>query len=314
MSIESKIKKNIKLAPFTTFKIGGPAEFFIEIKNIVDLVEAVNWAKENNKPIIILAGGSNILINDQGIKGIVIKLSLRDLQVEKNRVKADSGVSLARLIKVMVNNNLTGLEWAVGIPGTIGGAVRGNAGAFGSSISQFVYQVKIYDVDNNSFKEYTKKECKFKYRDSIFKHKTNFIIIQVILKLNKGRLSQVNNLLNNYQQYRLASQPQQSSAGCIFKNLEINILQKQNIKLAKKLKAQRLVRGGKIGAGWFIEQAGLKGKIIGGAKVSEKHANFIINTGQAKAKDVIKLANLIEQQVKDKFNISLNKEIQLLGF
>ncbi len=313
MSVKSKIKKNIKLAPFTSFKIGGPAKYFIEIKNLADLVKSIRWAKTNKQLFTILAGGSNVLISDRGIKGLVIKLSLTDLDIKAGNISCGAGVNLAEVVKLAAKHGLTGLEWASGIPGTVGGAVYGNAGAFGSEMSQTVLTVKAYDVSKNNFISLSDKRCYFNYRDSIFKRNVNLIIIQVTMKLSKRTRSEIKYLTDKYIKYRLNSQPKYPSAGSIFKNLLLNDLIKQNLKLANEIKAKRLVKGGKVASAWFIDQLGLKGKIIGGAKISDQHANFIVNLGKAKAQDVINLINLIKKKVKDKYKIMLEEEIKHLG-
>ncbi len=314
MSIESKIKKNIKLAPLTTFKIGGPAEYFIEIRDLTQLVEAINWAKNKSQPLTILAGGSNVLVSDRGVRGLVIKLSLAKFKIKGEKIESEAGVNMSEMVSSAAENNLAGLEWAGGIPGTVGGAVCGNAGAFGYEMSQIVLTVKAYDISKNNFISLSNKRCYFNYRDSIFKRNVNLIIVQVAMKLSKGKRTEIKYLTDKYIKYRLNSQPKYPSAGSVFKNLYLSDLIKQNLKLANKIKAQRLVKGGKVASAWFIDQLGLKGKIIGGAKISDQHANFIVNMGKAKADDIINLINLIKKEVKDKYKIILEEEIRYLGF
>ncbi len=312
MPINTKIKKNISLAPMTTFKIGGPAEFFIEVKSLKDLVDAIKWAKINNKKLYWLARGSNILISDKGLRGLVIKLSLDKINVGGNKIYCQAGASLIKTSRLAYEHNLTGLEWAAGIPGSIGGAVRGNAGAFGRQMSELVEAVKVYDTAKNKYYHFRKQACGFSYRHSIFKINKNLIIIEIILKLEAGKKSGIKKRLAEFSQHRFDNQPWQASAGCVFKNVEIRYIKKQNPKLADYLVKNNIVKTNKIGAGWLIDQAGLKGKVKGGAKISQKHANFIVNIDQAKAQDVVNLMKIIKKRVKEKFNLILHEEIQYL--
>ncbi len=262
-ALMSCFKRNISLAKYTTFKIGGLAKYFFVAENENDLIKAVKFAKNKKLPFFILGGGSNVLVSDKGFNGLVIKINSEQRTMNSNKIIADAGVKLSDLVKISVENNLTGLEWAIGIPGTIGGAVKVNASAFGKKISEITDKVK----------------------------KINKIILSIELKLKKGNKKESKKLIKEYIKERKKSQPlEYASAGCIFKNTNSYF------------------------AGQLIEKASLKGKQIGQAMVSKKHANFIINLGEAKSKDVIELISLIKKQVKKKFNIDLKEEIQYLGF
>ncbi len=257
-----KIQRNIVLAPYTSFKIGGPAKYFTIIKNNNDLIKAVEFAKSKKLPFFILGGGSNILVSDKGFNGLVILMNNKEIRVDNNLIRADAGAKLSDLVRISIDNNLAGLEWAIGIPGTIGGAVKVNTSAFGSDISELVKNIK----------------------------KKDNIIISVELELKKGNKKTSQEMIKKYSKHRKERQPlEYPSAGCIFKN---PINQK---------------------AGYLIEHSSLKGKQIGQAQVSEKHANFIINLGVAKSKNVKDLIKLIKKTVKKKFDIELEEEIQYLG-
>ena len=314
MSIAKRIKKNINLAEFTTFKIGGRAKFFLEVKSLSDLKSAVKWAKSKSQLIFILAGGSNVLVSDKKINGLVIKLALNKLKVKGEIMFCQAGVYLSQLLKTASQKGLSGPEWAMGIPGTVGGAIRGNAGAFGYQISQSVLKVKVYDILTNKFLILSKAQCHFTYRHSIFKEKKNLIICQIELKFKKAAKEEIQSQLNDYKNYRYRSQPREPSAGCIFQNLTLKQLQQSQPALAKKLETKKIVKAGKIGAGWLIEQSGLKGHRQGGAEISQKHANFIVNTGKTRAGEVIKLINLIKKKVRKKFGVKLKEEIEYFGF
>jgi len=312
--IKKKIIKNKTLAPLTTFKIGGKAKFFVEVRNSKELKSAINWAKTKKEKIIIFSGGSNVLINDSGVDGLVIKMRDISLMIDNNKLICGAGLSLAQAVITATNHNLSGLEWAAGIPGTIGGAVYGNAGAFGKTISETVRYVVAYDIKNNTFLTLNNQQCEFSYRESVFKKINNLIIVNICLALMPGEKNEIKKLVDNYLIYRNNSQPKNFSAGSIFKNLTFDYLQSVNPDLAVQAEKANIVKGNKISTSWVIDKLGLKGKQIGFAKISEKHAGFILNIGQAKARDVIDLINFIKQKAKKKYNIDLNEEIRYLGF
>jgi UDP-N-acetylmuramate dehydrogenase len=292
------VKENISLKDYNTFKIGGKAKYFFVATKKEDLIKAVDVAKKFKLPFFILGRGSNLLISDKGFKGLVVKIqnskaTLRgvasDSKNQKSKIVAEAGTLLSQLLNIAVRNNLTGFEWAVGIPGTLGGAIYGNAGAFGKSIRDNVKEVEVYDIENEKIKILRKKDCHFDYRESIFKKKKNLIIISAKLELKKARKKKIKQRIEEYLDYRIENQPLNfPSIGSIFKN----------------------PKG--FFAGELIEKCGLKGKIIGNVGISRKHANFIVNLGNGKAKDVKKLINLIKKMVKNKFAVTLEKEIQYL--
>jgi UDP-N-acetylmuramate dehydrogenase len=285
------VKRNIPLKNHTAFGIGGSARYFFEAKNKDDLLSVLKTAKRFNLPFFILGGGSNLLVSDKGYKGLVIKILNNKYKILEGKVSAEAGASLGRLVNVSANFGFSGLEWASGIPGTVGGAVFGNAGAFSKSMKDTVKKVEVIDLRTLKFKTYNLKDCRFNYRESVFKRKNNLIIVSVILKLKKGKKPEIRKKIKEYIGCKKASQPlNHLSAGSVFKN------------------------PGKKYAGEMIEACGLKGKTIGKAKISEKHANFIVNLGGASAGNVKKLINLAKKSVKKKFSVSLREEIQFLGF
>ncbi len=312
--IQSKIQQNIPLSPLTTFKIGGSAKFFIEVETKDDLLEALCWAKKNKEKHFILAGGSNVLINDKGVDGLVVKINNDNIAIRGERLECGAGASLINASRLAVNNRLTGIEWAIGIPGAVGGAIRGNAGAYSSSISNAVETVEVFNIKKKKFKQFSNKDCRFAYKESIFKQDSYLLIWQIILKLRKGNFDNINKLINKYLKHREQTQPKLPSAGCAFKNLKINNLRQINANLADDAVEAGIAKGGEIGAGWLIERSGLKGKHIGKAKISLEHANFIVNTGKATAEDVVMLISFIKQQIRTKFGVQLQEEVQYLGF
>lgn len=289
----SGVKKNILLKNYTTFRIGGRARYFFTAKTKDNLISAVIAAKKINLPFFVLGGGSNLLISDKGFKGLVIKILNIKYHILNTKIVAEAGVVLGQLVNASANAGLTGLEWATGIPGTVGGAVFGNVGWPNnkkniSSVIEVVEVLEIKPKSKTKIRNYKSKDCKFGYRDSIFKRRKNLIILSVSLKLKKGNKKKIKKEISEIFKKRKEKIPGGFSAGSVFKNPT------------------------GFSAGQLIEKCGLKGKKIGGAEIPEKHANFIINSGSAKAKDVEKLINLAKKEVKNAFKIKLIEEIQIL--
>jgi len=252
----SNLKKDVSLAPYTTFKIGGKARYFYEAKNSKDLVRAVKAAKKSDMPFFILGGGSNILVSDKGFDGLIVRLQATSYKLQANKIVVDAGVLLSKLVDESVKAGLTGLEWAVGIPGTVGGAVKGNAGSQkgGSSIGDLAESVTLLNPAGQVI-TVDKKWMRFSYRHSRLKDmakEKQLIILSIVLKLEKGDVKKIKQLINERLIGRRQNIPSEPSAGCIFKNPE------------------------KYSAGYLIERCGVKGKKIGRAMISEKHANFIV--------------------------------------
>jgi len=320
-----KILKNISLAPYTTWQIGGRAKYFFMAKTINQLKEAMRWAKQHKIKYFILGGGSNVLFSDRGFNGLVIKITNYKVQITNHKsqlknsplraekfkiINVGVGLSLAQLVNWATKNNLTGLEWAAGIPGTVGGAIRGNAGAFGQDIGQAISKVTIL-FPRGLIEQWSAAKCHFAYRDSIFKSNRQLIILGVELKLKKGRQALIKQQMKKFLEQR-RSQPQQPSAGCVFKNPIITSRQRLNLITQYPDLSNKISPKGLIPAAWLIEQCGLKGRQSGQAQISQRHANFIINLGGAKARDVKKLIALIKKMVYNKFRIKLQEEIEII--
>jgi len=288
----SGIRENVELAPYTTFDIGGSADYFLDIKEEKDLIEAIKVAREFDLPFFILGSGSNLLISDKGFRGLVIKINFSNLETSNLKIKSGAGVSLKELVSTSAKLGFSGLEWAAGIPGTVGGAVRGNAGAFKGSMTDVVEEVEVLDVSVDiKVKNYILKDCEFDYRNSIFKKRKDLIILNATFSFEKGEKRKIKEDIERYLNYREEKHPLGfPSAGSVFKNPE------------------------GFSAGKLIYKCGLKGKKIGQAQVSEKHTNFIINLGGAKALDVIELIDLVKRKVKKEQGVKLEEEIQFLGF
>lgn len=311
------IKENIILASYTTLRVGGPAKFFCEAKNEKEILEALEFAEEKKLPVFVLGGGSNILVSDKGFDGLVIKILNTKYRILDTKIDCGAGCLLSKIVSESVKAGLTGLEWAAGIPGTVGGAVWGNAGAFGYCIAEAVESVKVIDTGALSTGSLavlgmTASGCQFSYRDSIFKENPNLIIFSVLLKLKKGDSVKSQQKVKEILAARKEKQPFYfPSSGSFFKN---PIVKNRKIVEEYKRDTGNKSEKGVIPAGYIIEALGLKGKKIGGAQVSDKHANFIMNTGKAKAEDFIILAAIIKTRVRNKFGIQLKEEVQMVGF
>jgi len=305
-----QIQKNIPLAKYTTFKIGGPAKFFVEVKEGSELPKSIHWAEENHQKIFTLSGGSNLLVSDQGFSG----LDNTDLSISDDTVTAGAGWNLKKLIEKCWEEDLVGMKNLYGIYGSLGGALRGNAGAFGSEISDFVESLEVFDTKDKQTKILDKKDCGFVYRGSIIKDNPNLIILSATLKLTKQNPDQEKTEAKEIFIKRCSSQDTLPSAGCIFKNIkderfEEFVQDNPNIKLP-----DIFIERESIPAAWLIEETSIKGKQIGGAKISDKHANFIVNTGGATAEQVLELISLIKMKVRNQFKVQLSEEIELVGF
>jgi len=306
------IRENVPLAPRTSFHIGGDARFYVEVNSLEELKEALYCAKEKNIDFCILGGGTNVLINDNGFAGIIIKIKISEISAEGTELKASAGAPLIKVINSAVDAGLSGLEVLAGIPGTLGGAIRGNAGAFGMEISERVESVLAFDFEKFETVTLGKEECNFEYRSSIFKQNENLIILSAQFKLAQGRQIEIQQKIKETIAKRSSNGLNIfKSAGSYFMNpvVEDEGLLKEFAKTSGTLS-----KNGKLPAGWLIDRVGLRGKKIGGAMVSEQHANYIINVGGATADDVMMLVSCVKQQVRDQLNIQLQEEVDYLGF
>src|SRR3989344_1056382 len=307
------IQIDVLMSKQTTFKIGGPAEYFFSAKTKDQLIKSVKLAKEIGLPVFVFGGGSNLLVSSEGVKGLVVKNQIeKPIELkESDIIEAPCGVVLGEVVDFAIKNSLKGSEWAGGLPGTFGGAIRGNAGAFGGEIKDTLFQVEALD---NNFEEKTlsNKECDFSYRNSIFKQK-NWIVVSAQLKLEKGDKKELRDIANSRIDYRKERHPlEYPNAGSIFKNIDFKeVPEKFKDEFKDKVKQDPFEI---VPAAWFIIGAGLTGKQIGKAQISQKHSNYIVNLGGATAKDVLELIEFAKNSVKEKYGIILEAEIQAVGF
>ncbi len=290
------IKQNEPLKNHCAYRIGGPAKVMFFAAGAEEMIAGLETARENKFPFFVLGGGSNVLFDDAGFSGLVLKIENNFIDIVKENqnsvlILAGAGAPLGALVNFAFENSLSGLEWAAGIPGTLGGAIRGNAGAFHGDIAEAARRVEALEISESGIvlKTFSKIECKFSYRDSVFKQNKNLVIAAANLALAKGDKDRIKKLMDEYLAKKSTAQPlEYPSAGSVFTN----------------------PRG--FFAGKIIEDCGFKGKISGGAQVSEKHSNFIINRGDATAGDVKNLIAQIKTAAKEKFNVDLKEEIEIV--
>ena len=280
-----KIEKDISLSTLTTYKTGGIAKLVVYPNNINNLKQMLKLIHKYNIKYFILGKGSNTLFSDKEFNGVIIKLDkLNNFKIKQTEIYVESGMILSKLVQASVKNELTGLEFAIGIPGTIGGAIYMNAGAYGNNMSNIVKSVIVLN-EKFQIKEIPLEKLKFDYRYSIFQDNKNLICVAANIKLEHGNHDEIDSKIKENLLKRKNSQPlEYPSAGSVFRNPEGDF------------------------AGRLIEEIGYKGKSIGGAKVSEKHANFIINSGNATGEDVKRLITEIKDKVKEKYDIDLKIE------
>ena len=288
-----RVLVNEPMSLHTSFRIGGPADLYVVARSARELVEFVSLAREHQVPYLVIGRGTNILVADRGIRGLVIESRAQGVRFRADEegavLWAESGALLRDLAWESVRRGLGGLEWAVGIPGSVGGAIVGNAGAYGGYIADVVREVTLLDGEG-SLCRLSVGELGFGYRTSRFKERPGGeVILEAELGLRPASPEELRSRVEGYTERRQARQPEEPSAGSVFKRTE------------------------HYPAGFLIEQAGLKGYRIGNAQVSPKHANFIVNLGGARAEDVKALIDLVREEVHRQFGLTLELEIELVG-
>lgn len=314
------IKQNILLSDFSNFKIGGNAKYFLDVSNVQELIDGLKKWKEipkdfsqNQKRIFILGGGTNILFSDNGFDGLVVKYSDESISESGEEITVGGGTPLSKLLEFCIENSLSGMEWAGGLPGTVGGAVRGNAGAYNGEIKDNLIEVESLDVETLEFKKRNVNQCDFAYRTSVFKKNGDReIIINIKFKLETGDKEIIKAAVQEKIDARNKRHPLDfPNVGSIFKNVPVEKFDTKQFlyELSQYVKNDPfpVVPTAKVN---FL--AGLSGKRVGDAQLSEKHTNFIVNLGAAKSKDVHELIKIIKNAVKEKFNINLEEEVMFV--
>ena len=287
---EESIKVDELMKKHITFKVGGPADFLVKPKTEEELRKVIKFAKEENIPFLVIGNGSNLLVKDGGIRGIVIELSdnFNNYEIEGNIIKSQSGALLSILGRNAMKNSLSGFEFAAGIPGTLGGALAMNAGAYGGEMKQVVKSVRLMDTEGNIF-ELSNEEMEFEYRKSLLSRK-DYIVLSAVIELQEGNMDKIKETMADYSNKRVTKQPLNlPSAGSTFKRPEGHF------------------------AGKLIDDCGLRGLTLRGAQVSEKHCGFVVNIGDATAKDILDLIYVVKSTVLNKFGIMLEEEVKILG-
>ena len=283
------IKIDEKLSEYVNFKVGGPADILLIPNSKEQVIKSIKICKENNIPFYLIGNGSNILVRDGGFRGVVLSLkNVKNIYVDGEKIEAECGVMLKEVSDKAIENSLTGFEFACGIPGTIGGAVFMNAGAYDGEISKVIESAEVIDENCNIIR-LSREELDFGYRSSLIMKK-GYTVLSAVFKLEKGQVKTIKELIEDLTNKRESKQPlEYPSAGSTFK------------------------RPTGYFAGKLIQDAGLKGYSIGGAAVSEKHSGFVINKGNATAKDITDLIKHIQDEVKKQFGVDLHPEVRIIG-
>ncbi len=328
------IKEQEPLARRTVFRIGGPARFFVSAQSGEDIATAVRFAGERDLPWVMLGAGSNVLVSDRGFSGVVIHPAGGQIRIEGAELMADAGVPMARAVAEALRAGLAGFEWAIGVPGTIGGSVRGNAGCFGGEMKDVVRSVMVFNAATGAIEEWSGADAAFGYRESAFKRRPELIVLSAVLALKPGDPAESRGKIQESARARTMQLFESAgreffnpggrvssqevgvpTAGSTFKNVlwSRRDISKESL-LVRFPQFRPFQQNPGLPVGFLVDEAGLKGVSIGGATVSLRHANFIVNTGSATAEDVIMLIGLIKERVHRMFGILLEEEIQYVGF
>jgi len=304
-----EVQENVLLAPITTFEIGGPAKYFVDVRSAADISNAIKWATDKGLRFVILGGGSNVLVPDAGLDALVIHFVGNLYSLTSGALDSWAGTNLLVAIAGAATQGFGGWEKLAGIPGTIGGAVRGNAGAFGSEIKDFVTKVRALNSVTGETREFSNAECDFSYRHSFFKDHPEWIITRTTLQLQQMDQAESARLAEETIAEREKRHLQNvKAAGSFF----MNPVAPQNIvEMFEKEKGVKS-RENRVPAGWLIEKAGMKGATVGGAIASLQHPNYIVNQRNATAQNVKELASKVRDAVTSQFSVELHEEAALL--
>jgi len=285
------VQENVSLAPYTSARIGGPADVLLTVRSADEFADAMQFIWENELPYYVLGGGSNVLVSDKGVRGIVVLDKAKEVQFETGdspTVRCEAGVIFSNLANRCASKGLAGLEWAATVPGTLGGAVYGNAGAFGGDMAGNLVYAEL--LTKNGRETYSVEQMGYGYRTSVMKRgEINAIVLSALLRLKNSTKDEVSVKIEQFSERRKATQPPGASMGSMFKNPAGDH------------------------AGRLIEAAGLKGTRIGAAEISTLHGNFFVNHGKTKAEDVLALIRLVQKTVVETFSVQLDLEVELVG-
>lgn len=309
---QPRYQENVPLAQFSSYRIGGPARVYCEARSAEEVRDAVAEARRRKWRLFVLGGGTNLLIDDHGFDGLVLRPNLRVLEADGTRVRVGAGVLVAEMLEFLVEHRLAGLEWAGGLPGTVGGAVRGNAGAFGGEIKDVATEVVSLDIETLELVTRTNAECGFGYRNSLFKERPREIILTAAFVLRESDTAEIAHVVEERKEYRRRRHPlEYPNIGSIFKNVDLKRVPDAVRELcAHVIKVDPFPV---VPTAFLLSEAGLKGLRRGGAMISPKHPNFIVNVDHARSGDVRALVDEAKRTILERFGVELEEEIQYVN-
>ncbi|MDQ6698572.1 MAG: UDP-N-acetylmuramate dehydrogenase [Acidobacteriota bacterium] len=304
-----QILEQAPLSGYTRFGIGGPADIYAETADAESFIDALHVAKASGLDFVVIGGGTNLIVSDEGFRGIVLKFAANRIEAHGTSVHADAGAVLQDLVDFAIAHGLKGIETMTGIPGSVGAAIYGNAGAYGHSISERAHSVRFYDGER--IRVFDAAECQFHYRESIFKRRKDWIIFSTCLHLDPSDAAALHRIADDILKVRNEKYPPtMKCAGSIFKNYLLRELPEAVVANIP----QQVIREGKVPSAYFLEQVQAKGMQVGDIHVADYHANLIYNAGRGTAKDLRTLVDELKRRVRTKFDMPLEEEVQYVGF
>jgi len=302
------VSRDAPLSQYTRFGIGGPASLLVEAPDAGSFIAALQTVRSTGLDYVVIGGGTNLIVCDEGFRGIVLKLTARNIRIAGEQVTADAGVVLQDLVDATVDSGLQGLETMTGIPGFTGAAVYGNAGAYGHSISERVTRVSFFDGQET--RSFDNAGCEFHYRESIFKRRKDWIVLEVQLQMTAADATVLRGIADKILNVRNAKYPPtMKCAGSIFKNF---LLAELPAEVAVQVPSKSIIEG-KVPSAWFLEQVGAKGMREGGIQVADYHANLIYNAGEGTARELRSVIGELKRRVRERFGIEVQEEVQYVG-
>jgi UDP-N-acetylmuramate dehydrogenase len=303
------VSEGVLLSRHTRFGIGGPAELYVEAASETAFCAALRIAQSSGASFNVIGAGTNLIVSDQGFEGIVLRYTADRISSDGIMVDAEAGAELQALVDYCIDRGLRGLETMTGIPGSVGAAIYGNAGAYGHSIDERVDRVRF--VAGNDSRSFTAPECRFRYRESTFKEHKEWIVLSVALAMTPASTADLRQAADEIYKIRLAKYPpSMKCAGSIFKNLILAELPES----VRRQIPERVIREGKAPSAYFLEQVGAKGMRSGGIQVADYHANLIYNAGGGTARELCELIGELKSRVRKQFGLDLEEEVQYVGF
>jgi len=303
------VRRDVPLSQYTRFGIGGPADFFLETADEASFAQALAIVRTSGLNSVVIGGGTNLIVSDEGFRGVCMRLTGDRIGADGFRVESQCGATLQALVDFTVAKGLKGIETMTGIPGSVGAAVYGNAGAYGHSIQERVRSVRFLDRDTTA--EFTNAECGFRYRESVFKSNKHWIILSVVLEMEAADAEELRQTSERILTTRNAKYPpEMRCAGSIFKNF---LLSELPARVVAEIPPKVIIEG-KVPSAWFLEQVGAKGMRQGGIEVAGYHANLIYNAGGGTARELLQIVSELKDRVRRRWDIPLEEEVQYVGF